>query len=264
MCGRYIIASPPDVLRWLFSYGEQPNIPAQFNVAPTQPVPVVIFENGARHFQLMRWAFMPSWVKDPHQFALVINARSETIFEKPSFRNAIKRRRCLLPADGYYEWKASRGGKQPYFIHRADGRPVAFAGVAETWSGPNGEEVDTVAIVTAAARPDMAALHDRVPVTIDPDNFERWLDCYAAENEIASLMVAPAEGTFIWHAVSPAVNRVANDGPELIVPLSAEEIAASEALADAPPKKPRISAKSKVSSKPAPAAKEDDAQGSLF
>ncbi len=265
MCGRYIIASPPGVLRRLFGYGEQPNIPAQFNVAPTQPVPVVILDNGVRHFQLMRWAFMPAWVKDPRQFAVVINARSETIFEKPSFRNAVKRRRCLLPADGYYEWQASRGGKQPFFIHRADGRPVAFAGVAETWSGPNGEEVDTVAIVTAAAGPDMAALHDRVPVTIDPEDFERWLDCSAVEAEIASLMVAPAEGTFVWHAVSPAVNRVANDGPELILPLSAEEIAASEALADARFKKARTSAaKPKSSSKPAPLPKEDDAQGSLF
>lgn len=248
----------------MFAYSEQPNIPAQFNVAPTQPVPVVIFDNGARHFQLMRWAFMPAWVKDPRQFALVINARSETIFEKPSFRNAIKRRRCLLPADGYYEWQASRRGKQPYFIHRADGRPVAFAGVAETWSGPNGEEVDTVAIVTAAARPDMAALHDRVPVTIDPEDFERWLDSNAMENEVASLMVAPAEGTFIWHAVSPAVNRVAHDGPELIIPLSEQEIAEAEVLADAPPKKTRSAPKPKSSSKPPPSPKEDDAQGSLF
>ncbi|WP_424629590.1 SOS response-associated peptidase family protein [Bradyrhizobium sp. SYSU BS000235] len=265
MCGRYIIASPPDALRRLFAYGEQPNMPARFNVAPTQPVPVVILENGARHFHLMRWAFMPAWVKDPRQFAVVINARSETVFEKPSFRNAIKRRRCLLPADGYYEWQTARAGKQPFFIHRADGRPVAFAGVAETWSGPNGEEVDTVAIVTAAARPDMAVLHDRVPVTIDPDDFERWLDSNATENEILSLMVAPAEGTFIWHAVSRAVNSVANDGPGLIVPLSAEEIAASEAVADAPPKKPRNSAaQPKSSSKPAPPPKEDDAQGSLF
>jgi hypothetical protein len=142
---------------------------------------------------------------------------------------------------------------------------VAFAGVAETWSGPNGEEVDTVAIVTAAARSDMAALHNRVPVTINPEDFERWLDCNATEAEIASLMIAPAEGTFVWHAVSRAVNSVANDGPELIRPLSAEEIAASEALADAPPKKARSSAtKPKSSSKPAPLPKEDDAQGSLF
>jgi putative SOS response-associated peptidase YedK len=266
MCGRYIIASPPEVLRRLFGYGEQPNLPARYNVAPTQPVPVVILENGVRTFRLMRWGFLPAWVKDPRQFALVINARSETIFEKPSFRNAVKRRRCLLPADGYYEWQPSRAGKRPFFIHRSDGEPLAFAGVAETWVGPNGEEMDTVAIVTAAAGPDMAVLHDRVPVTIALKNFERWLDGNAAEpEEIAALMVAPAEGVFVWHEVLPAVNRVANDGPELILPLSAEDIAAAEATDEEPPKKPRkAAAKPKSSGKPATPAADDDAQGSLF
>jgi putative SOS response-associated peptidase YedK len=163
MCGRYIIASSPEALRRLFGYSEHPNFPARYNVAPTQPVPVVILENGARQFRLMRWGFLPSWVKDPGKFALVINARSETVLEKPSFRNAIKRRRCLLPADGYYEWQVSPSRKRPFFIRRRDGAPIAFAGVAETWTGPNGEEVDTVAIVTAAAGPEMALLHERVP-----------------------------------------------------------------------------------------------------
>ena len=174
MCGRYVIASSPEALRRLFGYSEQPNFPPRYNVAPTQPVPVVVLENGARQFRLMRWGFLPSWVKDPRTFALIINARAETVLEKPSFRNAIKRRRCLLPADGYYEWQASPARKRPFFIRRRDGEPVALAGVAETWTGPNGEEVDTVAIVTAAASPEMAALHERVPVTIDPPDFDRW------------------------------------------------------------------------------------------
>jgi putative SOS response-associated peptidase YedK len=266
MCGRYIIASPPEVLRRLFGYGEQPNFPARYNVAPTQPVPVVILENGVRQFRLMRWGFLPAWVTDPRKFTLVINARSETIFEKPSFRNAVKRRRCLLPADGYYEWQASHAGKRPFFIHRSDGEPVAFAGVAETWVGPNGEEMDTVAIVTAAARPDMAALHHRVPVTIELKNFERWLDGNAMEiEEIAALMVAPPEGAFIWHEVLPVVNRVANDGPELILPMSAEDIAAFEAAEREQPKKTgKVAAKPKSSGTPASQAKDDDAQGSLF
>ena len=124
----------------------------------------------------MRWGLVPSWVKDPRKFTLLINARSETVREKPAFKNAIKRRRCLIPADGYYEWQDASGRKRPFFIHRRDGQPVGFAALAETWMGPNGEETDSVAIVTAPASRDLAALHHRVPVTIAPEEFERWLD----------------------------------------------------------------------------------------
>ena len=159
MCGRYGIISPPEALRRLFGYSEQPNFPPRYNIAPTQPVPVVISDHGARHFRLMRWGLLPAWVKDPRPFALLINARAETVLEKPAFKNAMKRRRCLLPADGYYEWQTSGKTKQPYFIHRRDRQPIGFAGLAETWVGPNGEELDTVAIVTAAASGDLAALH---------------------------------------------------------------------------------------------------------
>ena len=257
MCGRYVIASSPEALRRLFGYGEQPNFPPRYNVAPTQPVPVVILENGVRQFQLMRWGFLPSWVKDPRTFALVINARAETVLEKPSFRNAIKRRRCLLPADGYYEWQASPVRKRPFFIRRRDGEPVAFAGVAETWTGPNGEEVDTVAIVTAAASPEMASLHERVPVTITPSDFDRWLDGSMTEAEDAmEMLVAPPRGTFVWHEVSTAVNRVANDSADLILPCSEEDIAIAEAASRKQPKAPQR----KVSA----SAPEDNGQGSLF
>ena len=257
MCGRYVIASSPEALRRLFGYSEQPNFPPRYNVAPTQPVPVVVLENGARQFRLMRWGFLPSWVKDPRTFALIINARAETVLEKPSFRNAIKRRRCLLPADGYYEWQASPARKRPFFIRRRDGEPVALAGVAETWTGPNGEEVDTVAIVTAAASPEMAALHERVPVTIDPPDFDRWLDGSVTEaEEVMDMMVAPPRGTFVWHEVSTAVNRVANDSADLILPCSEEDIAIAEAASRKQPKEsPR---KAKVS------APEENGQGSLF
>src|ERR1700722_15352965 len=140
MCGRYVIISPPEALRQLFGYSEQPNFPARYNIAPTQPVPVVIFENGARHFRLMRWGLLPAWVKAPRQFTLLINARAETVLEKPAFKNAMKRRRGLIPADGYYEWQGSERHRRPYFIHRRDGHPIGLAGLAETWIGPNGEE----------------------------------------------------------------------------------------------------------------------------
>jgi putative SOS response-associated peptidase YedK len=253
MCGRYVIISPPEALRQLFGYSEQPNFPARYNIAPTQPVPVVISEHGARHFRLMRWGLLPDWVKDPRQFTLLINARAETVLDKPAFKNAIKRRRCLLPADGYYEWQNSGKIKQPYFIHRSDRQPLGFAGLAETWVGPNGEELDTVAIVTAAAAGDLAALHDRVPVTIAPDDFDRWMDCdHVPADEALSLLATSLERAFAWHAVSRRVNHVANDDAQLVLPISAEEIAAETA--------PRRTA---LARKPA-AAPADDAQGSLF
>src|SRR3954447_18817878 len=197
MCGRFVITSAPEALRRLFGYIDQPNFPPRYNVAPTQPVPVVIMQNGIRQFRLMRWGFVPAWVKDPRGFALLINARAETVVDKPAFKNAIRRRRCLIPADGWYEWPQSEPRKRPHFIHRRDGRPFGFAALAETWTGPNGEELDTVAIVTAAAGADLAALHARVPVTIASGDFERWLDCSGDDTRDAlPLLTAPAQGEF--------------------------------------------------------------------
>jgi putative SOS response-associated peptidase YedK len=254
MCGRFVITSPPAALRQIFGYVEQPNFPPRHNIAPTQPIPVVILENGARHFRLMRWGLLPGWVKDPRKFTLLINARSETVTEKPAFKNAIRRRRCLIPADGYYEWQGSEKPKRPFFIHRRDGAPIGLAGLAETWIGPNGEELDTVAIVTAPASADLAVLHHRVPVTIAPGNFDRWLDCSGDSAEDAmALLRAPEEGEFAWHEISTRVNRVANDDAQLILPITAEQ---REAEA---PKPVRKASPRKVE----PVA-EDDGQGSLF
>src|ERR1700743_809751 len=165
MCGRFVITSPPAALRQAFGYAEQPNFPPRFNIAPTQPIPIVMIDNGEAHFRLVLWGLLRSWVKDPRKFTLLINARSETVLEKPAFKNAIKRRRCLIPADGYYEWHTSDQRKRPYFIHRRDGSAIGLAALAETWIGPNGEELDTVAIVTAPASADLAVLHNRLPGT---------------------------------------------------------------------------------------------------
>jgi putative SOS response-associated peptidase YedK len=254
MCGRFVITSPPEALRQIFGYSEQPNFPPRFNISPTQPIPVVIIENGVRHFRLMRWGLLPAWVKDPRKFTLLINARAETVREKPAFKNAVKRRRCLIPADGYYEWQASEQRKRPYFIHRRDGHPIGLAGLAETWIGPNGEELDTVAIVTAPASADLAVLHHRVPVTIAARDFERWLDCTAHDvDAVTALMRGPDQGEFVWHEVSTRVNRVANDDAQLILPITAEQ---REAEVPKPVKK--VSQR-----KPAPASS-DDGQGSLF
>lgn len=255
MCGRFVITSPPEALRRIFGYEEQPNFPPRFNIAPTQPIPVVIIENGARHFRLMRWGLLPAWVKDPRKFTLLINARAETVREKPAFKNAIRRRRCLIPADGYYEWQAFGPRKRPCFIRRRDGGPIGLAGLAETWIGPNGEELDTVAIVTAPASADLAVLHHRVPVTIGADDFECWLDCRDDTAEtVMALLRGPDEGEFVWHEVSTRVNRVANDDAQLILPITAEE---REAEQPKPVKK--VSQR-----KPAPVTSDDDGQGSLF
>src|SRR4030081_3168201 len=255
MCGRFVITSAPEALRRLFGYIAQPNFPPRHNVAPTQPVPVVIIGNGVRQFRLMRWGFIPAWVKDPRGFALLINARAETVLDKPAFKNAIRRRRCLIPADGYYEWSQSDARKRPYFVRPRDRQPFGLAGLAETWIGPNGEEVDTVAIVTAPASPDLAVLHDRVPVTIAPDYFERWLDGLNNDAEsVMALLVGPEVGEFAWHEISTRVNRVANDDAQLVLPISAEEMAA-EAPKPARKASPRQAAA---------VATEDDEQGSLF
>src|ERR1700760_1303658 len=199
MCGRFVITSPPAAVRQVFGYSELPNFPPRHNIAPTQPVPVVIIENGARHFKLMRWGLVPSWVKDPRKITLLINARSETANDKPAFKNAMRRRRCLIPADGYYEWQVAGGRKRPFFIHRGAGSLFGLAALAESWTGPNGEELDTVAIVTAAASPDLAVLHHRVPVTLTGADFARWLDCSSDSAEpLMDLMASPEAGEFSW------------------------------------------------------------------
>lgn len=254
MCGRFVITSPPEALRRIFGYLEQPNFPPRHNIAPTQPIPVVILEHGARHFHLMRWGLIPSWVKDPRKFTLLINARSETVLEKPAFKNAIRRRRCLIPADGYYEWQVADGRKRPFFIYRRDREPLGLAAVAETWMGPNGEELDTVAIVTTAASPELSVLHNRVPVAIDEDDFARWLDCSEDSAEpVLRLMAPPRNGTFSWHQVSTRVNHADNDDAQLVLPITDELRAAEEA--------PKVA--KRPARKPPPVAT-DDGQGSLF
>ena len=252
MCGRFVITSTPEAMRQVFGYDQQPNFPARYNIAPTQPVPVVIIENGVRHFRLMRWGFVPSWVKDPRKFTLLINARAETVQEKPAFKNAIRRRRCLIPADGYYEWQTAGGRKQPYFMYPRAGGPIGFAGLAETWMGPNGEEMDSVAIITAEATTGMSVLHHRVPVTIAHDQFGPWLDCRSdSASEVMELLAPPMDGAFAWHPVSPAVGRVAVDEPQLILPISEEDMAAAA--------QPVRKVQRKVIS-----PTEDSGQGSLF
>jgi putative SOS response-associated peptidase YedK len=261
MCGRYVIISTPQAIRAMFGYGELPNFPPRYNVAPTQPVPIVRLHEGKRSFALMRWGMLPSWVKDPKTFPLLINARGESVLEKPAFRHAMRRRRCLIPTDGFYEWQVGPP-KRPYFVRakrdaNGEAPPLAFAGVYETWTGPNGEEIDTAAIITTRANRTLSAIHDRMPVFVPPTAFDLWLDCASVEADVAAALIAPAEEDLLEaYEVSTAVNRVANDSTALIEPASVE------APRVAPPESFDFFAKEK---KPrAKKIREPDGQASLF
>jgi putative SOS response-associated peptidase YedK len=261
MCGRYVIISTPEAIRAMFGYGELPNFPPRYNVAPTQPIPVVRLQDGKRSFALMRWGMLPSWVKDPKTFPLLINARGESVLEKPAFRHAMRRRRCLMPTDGFYEWQVG-SPKRPFFVRAkrdADGAapPLAFAGLYETWTGPNGEEIDTAAIITTRANRPLSAIHDRMPVFVPTAAFDLWLDCANVEADVAAALIAPAEDDLLEaYEVSTAVNRVANDSSALIAP------AAIEAPRIAPPPSSDLFTREK---KPRPRkASEPDGQASLF
>jgi putative SOS response-associated peptidase YedK len=261
MCGRYVIISTPAAIRAFFGYIEQPNFPPRYNVAPTQPIPIVRLVDGKRSFALMRWGLLPAWVKDPKNFPLLINARGESVLEKPAFRNAMLRRRCLIPTDGFYEWQVSGpGGKgrRPYFVRArrdalGDAAPLAFAGLWETWTGPNGEELDTVAIVTTRANRLLAPLHDRMPVFLPPDAFDRWLDGARVEAETAATLIQPApEDMLEAYEVSTAVNRTANDTEALIAPAPPPEMM---------PESENVAATEKARSRK---QREADGQASLF
>ncbi|QGM96594.1 SOS response-associated peptidase [Methylocystis parvus] len=229
MCGRYSLTSAPDVIRKLFDYPEAPNFPPRYNIAPTQPIPIVVAARGARgprRFMLARWGFLPGFVKDTRDFPLIINARSETVLEKASFRNAMKRRRCLVPADAYYEWLTLGGAgrkieKRPHLFRRADRAPMGFAGLWETYAGADGSEIDTACILTTGANAATVAVHDRMPAIVEPEFFAEWLDCDDVNDAEAARLLKPAgEKTLEFFEISPLVNKVASDGPQLQEPLA--------------------------------------------
>ena len=250
MCGRYTLTSAPEALRALFRYEEQPNFPPRYNIAPTQPIAIVRLVEGKRQFAPVRWGLLPSWVKDPKAFTLLINARGESVVEKPAFRAAMKRRRCLIPADGFYEWQAAGERKRPFYVHAKSGAPLAFAGLWETWTGPNGEELETATIVTTRANRLLAAIHDRMPVIVPPQGFDLWLDTASVDATTAAALIAPApEGLLETYEISTAVNRTANDNPKLLEPV--------DATTPQPLKLPARAARAKR-------GKKDGGQGALF
>jgi putative SOS response-associated peptidase YedK len=193
MCNLYKLRSRPDDLRELLHYIEEHDFPPRSYVSPGSPIAIARADKDVRHLALVRWGFVPSWAKEVAPGKPLTNARIETILEKASFKNAIRRRRCLIPADGFYEWSGELGRKQAHHIARADGRPFAFAGVWEHWLGPDGSEIETAAIVTTEALGDLARIHHRMPVIVGEQLHATWLanEEIAAEKAVAEVKANP-------------------------------------------------------------------------
>lgn len=230
MCGRYLFTSPPEAAREAFDVDVRANFPPRWNIAPTQPIAVIrMNERRAREFALVRWGFIPSWAKKDYFDKVgtkpLINARGETAAEKPTFRSAFKRRRCLVPADGFYEWRTENGARQPYLIRPSAGGLFAFAGLWETALDPDGGEIDTAAILTIEAGPDVSALHNREPVVIPPANYAAWLEADETDAATAQAMIAPApQGWWTYNPVSKAVNNARNEGEALAAEIGQREM----------------------------------------
>lgn len=220
MCGRYVLTADPAALQQAFNLDSVPGeIKARYNIAPTQPVAVVANDNP-KALTFFRWGLIPSWAKDPSIGNRMINARAETLAEKPSFRTAYKRRRCLIPANGFYEWAKQGKDKVPVYVH-LKGQPVfAFAGLWETWQDPNGGELRTCTIITTEPNDVVRPLHHRMAVILRPDDYAIWLSPDELPPDALQPLLRPYEAAAMSaYEVSTQVNNVANDSPALIEPL---------------------------------------------
>ena len=248
MCGRYAAAKDPAALVEEFEVATAPeeSLSPDYNVAPTKKVYVVMDRGGdegvQRTLSIARWGLVPSWAKDPSIGSKMINARAETVAEKPAFRRAFSKRRCIVPADGYYEWylptspeapvgKGGKALKQPFFIHPSDGASLAMAGLYEWWHDPTREEDDpqawrlTFTVITTDASDDVGRIHDRMPMTISRADWARWLDPSVDAAAATGLLVPAMRGALVAYPVSTLVNSVRNNGRELIKALPPEDVA---------------------------------------
>lgn len=214
MCGRFAFYSPAEATAALFGVSSSLEVPPRYNIAPTQDIPAIRYDRDRqRELVMLRWGLVPFWAKDPSIGNRMINARSETVAEKPAYREAYRQRRCLILADGFYEWRKEGDGKTPYFISLQSGEPFAFAGLWEFWRSRQDEQsMQTATIVTAAANEFLSRLHQRMPVVLLPSHARRWLD---GDNELLSEAIANPPGFRAW-PVSRNVNNARNEDASLI------------------------------------------------
>jgi putative SOS response-associated peptidase YedK len=229
MCGRATLSTPPEELRELFGLGDTPEIAPRFNIAPTQPIPIVrerksLDEGGARgerRLHLVRWGLVPGGARDLKVGARMINARVESLTVRAIFRDALVRRRCLVAVDGFYEWRADGRVKRPFVVRRPDGGPFALAGLWDRWRSAQGDVVDTFAVITTASLPPVDALHDRMPVVLAPERWDEWLDPRERDPERLAALLADPVRDLVLHEVGARVNSVANDDAECARPIDA-------------------------------------------
>ncbi|WP_062211955.1 SOS response-associated peptidase [Aureimonas sp. AU12] len=233
MCGRFTLIATPESVAERFSLTEIDPFPPRYNIAPTQPILIIRKAEpdmrprnaSGRYGQLARWGLIPGWAKDPATLPLLFNARSETANERNSFKGAMRHRRCLVPASGFYEWR--RNGKErstPFFLKPRGEEPIAFAALAETFLAPDGSEIDTAAILTTSANAALSTIHERMPVVVEPHDFERWLDNReVSPAEVADILRPVSDAFFEIVPVSERVNAVANMGPDVQKPLNPDD-----------------------------------------
>lgn len=221
MCGRFSLTLPVEAMGRLFGFApdEAPALTPRYNIAPSQGVAIVRRreDTAARELVLVQWGFVPAWARDPASMRQPINARGETVEAKPMFRDAFRNRRCLIPADGFYEWKKEPGGKQPFRIQRADGAPFAFAGLWDLWKGKDGRTIESCVIITTQANDTTRPVHDRMPVMLDIGRFGPWLEGSPIG---ASDLIEPYRGELKVFPVSRRINAPAHDDAGLIEPVA--------------------------------------------
>lgn len=218
-----LLISPVSDLQRIFGVSEKPNLKERWNVAPTQDIPVIRKEEDGRHLALLRWGLVPSWADDPSIGSRMINARAESVADKPAFRDALRKRRCLVPLDGFYEWTTVGAHKQGHVIRRRDRAPFALAGLWERWRGPKGRAplevpIESVTVVTTHANATLSVLHDRMPVILDESDWERWLDPASPLPVVEGLLRPAPEDWLDVVPVGPRVNSVRNDDPSCLDP----------------------------------------------